>query len=245
MASLGACIGMQGHVSPTSRTSFTPPPHRAFGARRPSAPRPLPPCNAIGVPRVPYRVPKQNQWLWVDIWNCLYRERIIFLSKAVDDELGNQLVATMLYLDSENKKDLNLYINCSGGEVMPCLALADTMRHIKSDVGTVGFGGAMGMPGFLLAVGKKGKRVVLQNTRIMLHHPSGVARGQASDINREAQELLKTRDYMNAVLAEATGQDFNTVARDFARNKYFDADEAKEYGLIDQVVKPKRKSIFN
>lgn len=103
-------------------------------------------------------MPKQNQWLWVDIWNCLYRERIIFLSKAVDDELGNQLVATMLYLDSENKKDLNLYINCSGGEVMPCLALADTMRHIKSDVGTVGFGGAMGMPGFLLAVGKKVRR---------------------------------------------------------------------------------------
>ncbi len=112
----------------------------------------------IGVPRVPYRTPKEGSWQWVDIWNCLYRERIIFLSKAVDDELGNQLVATMLYLDSENKKDMNLYINCSGGEVVPCLAIHDTMRHVKSDVGTVGFGGCMGMSGFLLAVGKKVRR---------------------------------------------------------------------------------------
>lgn len=109
----------------------------------------------IGVPRVPYRTPREGGWQWVDIWNCLYRERIIFLSKAVDDELGNQLVATMLYLDSENRKDINIYMNCSGGEVVPCMALHDTMRHIKSDVGTVGFGGVMGMSGFLLAVGAK------------------------------------------------------------------------------------------
>ena len=109
----------------------------------------------IGVPRVPYRTPREGGWQWVDIWNCLYRERIIFLSKAVDDELGNQLVATMLYLDSENRKDINLYMNCSGGEVVPCLALHDTMKHVKSDVGTVGFGGVMGMSGFLLAVGAK------------------------------------------------------------------------------------------
>jgi hypothetical protein len=109
----------------------------------------------IGVPRVPYRTPREGGWQWVDIWNCLYRERIIFLSKAVDEELGNQLVATMLYLDSENRKDINLYMNCSGGDVVPCLALHDTMRHVKSDVGTVGFGGVMGMSGFLLAVGAK------------------------------------------------------------------------------------------
>ena len=109
----------------------------------------------IGVPRVPYRTPRGEGWQWVDIWNCLYRERIIFLSKAVDEELGNQLVATMLYLDSENRKDINIYMNCSGGDVVPCLAIHDTMRHIKSDVGTVGFGGVMGMSGFLLAVGAK------------------------------------------------------------------------------------------
>lgn len=198
----------------------------------------------IGVPRVPYRTPKEGSWQWVDIWNCLYRERIIFLSKPVDDELGNQLVATMLYLDSENKKDMNLYINCSGGEVVPCLALHDTMRHIGSDVSTVGFGGCMGMSGFLLAVGKKGKRYALQNTRIMVHHPSGVARGQASDMNREAKELLRIRDYMDSILAQACGKPFDVVARDFSRNKYFDTKEAQEYGLIDQIVRPARSAVL-
>lgn len=106
----------------------------------------------IGVPRVPYRN-RNNMWQWVDIWNCLYRERIVFLSKPVDDELGNQLVATLLYLDSENKKDVSMYMNTSGGDVVPCLALHDTFKHIKSDVATLGFGGVMGMAGFLLACG--------------------------------------------------------------------------------------------
>lgn len=198
----------------------------------------------IGVPRVPYRTPKEGSWQWVDIWNCLYRERIIFLSKPVDEELGNQLVATMLYLDSENKKDMNIYINCSGGEVVPCLAIHDTMRHIKSDVGTVGFGGCMGMSGFILAVGAKGKRNVLQNTHIMIHHPSGTARGQASDINREAKELLRIRDYMDTILANATGQPFERVAKDFSRNMYFDAKEALEYGVIDNIVKPRRSAML-
>lgn len=194
----------------------------------------------IGVPRVPYRTPKESSWQWVDIWNCLYRERIIFLSKPVDEELGNQLVATMLYLDSEDQKPLNLYINCSGGEVVPCLAIHDTMKHIRSDVGTVGFGGCMGMSGFLLAVGAKGRRNVLQNTHIMIHHPSGAARGQASDMNREAKELLRIRDYMDMILASATGQPFDKVAYDFSRNKYFDAKEALEYGIVDNIVKPAR-----
>lgn len=197
----------------------------------------------IGVPRVPYRTPKEGSWQWVDIWNCLYRERIIFLSKPVDDELGNQLVATMLYLDSENNKDMNVYINASGGDVVPCLAIQDTMRHVKSDVSTVGFGGCMGMSGFLLAVGAKGKRYALQNTHVMIHHPSGAARGQASDIYREAKELLRIRDYMDSILAEATGQPFEKVAKDFSRNKYFDAQEAKDYGVIDAIVKPSRSAM--
>lgn len=176
----------------------------------------------------------------MDIWNCLYRERIIFLSKAVDEELGNQLVATMLYLDSENKKDMTLYINCSGGDVVPCLAIFDTMKYIGSDVGTVGFGGCMGMSGFLLAVGKKGKRYALPNTRIMLHHPSGSARGQASDINNEARELMRLRNYVNQVLSQATGKPIEKIQFDFNRNKYFDTKEAVEYGIIDQVVRPLR-----
>lgn len=198
----------------------------------------------IGVPRVPYRTPKEGGWQWVDIWNCLYRERIIFLGKAIDEETGNQLVATMLYLDSENKKDLNLYINCSGGDVVPCLALHDTMRHVGSDVVTVGFGGCMGMSGFLLAVGKKGKRYVLPNTRIMLHHPSGSARGQASDIQNEARELLRIRGYVNKMLAQATGKSLERVQHDFNRNYYFNTQEAKEYGIIDNIIKPPRSAML-
>lgn len=194
----------------------------------------------IGVPRVPYRTPKEGGWQWVDIWNCLYRERIMFIGKAVDDELGNQLVATMLYLDSENKKDINMYINCSGGEVVPCLAMFDTMKHIGSDVATVGFGACMGMSGFLMSVGKKGKRYVLPNTTIMMHHPSGVARGQASDIQNEARELMRVRNYVNGVLSVATGQNQETIQKDFNRNMYFNPAEALEYGLIDNVLRPPR-----
>ena len=106
----------------------------------------------VGVPRVPYKGKFRN-WQWVDIWNCLYRDRIIFMSDALNDELGNQLVATMLYLDSENKKDISIYMNVEGGDVVPSLAMHDTFKHIKSDVATIGFGGVMGMAGFLLACG--------------------------------------------------------------------------------------------
>lgn len=198
----------------------------------------------IGVPRVPYRSPKEGSWQWVDIWNCLYRERIIFLGKAIDEELGNQLVGTMLYLDSENKKDMQLYINCAGGEVVPSLALHDTMRHIGSDVATVGFGGCMGMSGFLLAVGAKGKRYALPNTRIMMHHPSGTARGQASDIQNEARELMRVRDYVSSILAVATDKTTEKVARDFNRNYWFNTKEAKDYGLIDTVIRPARTAVL-
>eukprot|EP01026_Neomeris_dumetosa_P072044 TRINITY_DN7316_c0_g2_i9.p1 TRINITY_DN7316_c0_g2~~TRINITY_DN7316_c0_g2_i9.p1 ORF type:complete len:249 (+),score=23.21 TRINITY_DN7316_c0_g2_i9:30-776(+) len=192
----------------------------------------------IGVPKVPHRSRKEGTWQWVDIWNCLYRERIIFIAKPLDAELGNELVATMLYLDSENKKQMNLYINCSGGELVPSLAVHDTMKHIGSDMATVAFGGCMGMSGFLLAVGTKGKRYALPNTRIMLHHPSGSARGQASDIHNEARELLRVRDYVNTVLSEATGQPYKKVQHDFNRDKFFDAYEAKEYGIIDNIIQP-------
>eukprot|EP00193_Tetraselmis_chui_P002850 CAMPEP_0177769586 /NCGR_PEP_ID=MMETSP0491_2-20121128/10410_1 /TAXON_ID=63592 /ORGANISM="Tetraselmis chuii, Strain PLY429" /LENGTH=270 /DNA_ID=CAMNT_0019286623 /DNA_START=128 /DNA_END=940 /DNA_ORIENTATION=+ len=198
----------------------------------------------IGVPRVPYRSQKEGGWQWVDIWNCLYRERIIFLTKPLDEELGNQLVGTMLYLDSENKKDMQLYINCAGGEVVPSLALHDTMRHIGSDVATVGFGGAMGMSGFLLAVGNKGKRYALPNTRIMMHHPSGAARGQATDIQNEARELMRVRDYVNSILSQATGKTSDRIARDFNRNCWFNTKEAQEYGLIDTVIRPARTSVL-
>lgn len=192
----------------------------------------------IGVPRVPYRNAGDGMWQWTDIWNVMYRERIIFLGQHVNEELGNQLVATMLYLDSANKKDLKLYINCPGGEVVPCLALLDTMRHIKSDVTTIGFGGCMGMAGFLLTMGQKNKRSALRNTRIMLHHPTGTARGQASCIQREAHELLKIRDYMDKLIAQQSMQPVEKVAYDLRRNLYMTTEDALEYGIIDIIVRP-------
>ena len=133
----------------------------------------------IGVPRVPYKTPGENMWQWVDIWNCLYRERLIWIGQNIDDELGNQLVATMLFLDNlDSTKPMYLYINTEGGQVVPTMAIMDTMNHAKSKVGTVAFGSARAMGGLLLTNGEKGMRyAALPNTCVMLHHPSGVARG--------------------------------------------------------------------
>ena len=146
----------------------------------------------------------------------------------------------MLYLDSEDKKDIRLYINATGGDVVPCLALHDTMRYLKSDVGTVGFGACMGMAGFLLAAGAKGKRCVLPNTRVMLHHPSGATRGQAADIDNEARELMRTRNYVNRVLAGATGKSVADIQKAINRNLYLDAHEALAFGVVDRILPPPR-----
>ena len=197
----------------------------------------------IGVPRVPYKTPGEGGWQWVDLWNCLYRERIIFVGQAITEELGNQLVGTMLFLDSTNQKPMYLYINSLGGETVPSLAIHDTIKHLRSEVGTVGFGGCMGMAGFLLAVGAKGKRCVLPNTTVMLHHPSGAARGQASDMNTEARELLRLRGYLNRTLAASTGHPVEKVAQDISRECYFTPDTAVEYGVIDRIIYPRKLKI--
>jgi len=196
----------------------------------------------IGVPRVPYKTPNESMWQWVDIWNCLYRERIIWIGQTIDEELGNQLVATMLFLDSVDKnKPIYLYINSDGGQIVPTMAILDTMKHIKSEVGTVGFGSARAMGGLLLASGAKGKRAVLPNTCIMLHHPSGVARGAASDIQNEGKELLRIRAYVNKLVANATGQPVEKISEDIRRDKHFTPQAALEYGIIDKVLYRNRK----
>lgn len=192
----------------------------------------------IGIPKVPFKDTRDGLWQWVDIWNVMYRQRIIFLGQPVNEELGNQLVATMLYLDSENKKDLNLYINCPGGEMVSCLAMQDTMSYVKSEVSTIGFGGCMGMAGFLLAMGQKTKRYALRNSRIILHHPSGTARGQASVIHREARELIKIRDRMDNLIARQSEQPVEKIAYDLRRNLYMTTEDALEYGIIDTIVRP-------
>jgi ATP-dependent Clp protease, protease subunit len=196
----------------------------------------------IGVPRVPYKTPNESMWQWVDIWNCLYRERIIWIGQTIDEELGNQLVATLLFLDSVDKnKPIYLYINSDGGQIVPTMAILDTMKHVKSEVGTVGFGSARAMGGLLLASGAKGKRAVLPNTCIMLHHPSGVARGAASDIQNEGKELLRIRAYVNKLVSNATGQPVEKISEDIRRDKHFTPQAALEYGIIDKVLYRNRK----
>lgn len=193
----------------------------------------------IGVPRVPYQMPGQPYSDWVSIYDRLYRERIIFLGRGVNDTLANQIIAVMLYLDSEdNNKPIYLYINSPGGSVTAGLAIYDTMQHIKSEVVTICVGLAASMGAFLLTAGTKGKRLALPHSRIMIHQPLGGVQGrrQATDIEIEAKEILRIRDELNSLMAYHTGQPIEKIAKDTDRDFFMSAYEAKEYGLIDKVI---------
>ncbi|HIK12941.1 MAG TPA: ATP-dependent Clp protease proteolytic subunit [Oscillatoriaceae cyanobacterium M33_DOE_052] len=191
----------------------------------------------IGVPKVPYRLPGESYTQWIDIYNRLYRERIIFIPREIDDELANQVIAVMLYLDSEDSsKDIILYINSPGGYVTSGMAIYDTMQHIKSDVVTICVGLAASMGSFLLTAGSKGKRLALPHSRIMIHQPSGGTRGQATDIEIEAKEILRIRRQLNQIYADRTGQTLEKIEKDMDRDFFMSAYEAKEYGLIDRVI---------
>lgn len=193
----------------------------------------------IGVPKVPYQLPGSQYTEWVDIYNRLYRERIIFLGREVDDEIANQIIAVMLYLDSEDSgKDIFLYINSPGGSVPAGMAIYDTMQHIKSDVVTICVGMAASMGSFLLAAGKQGKRTALPHSRIMIHQPSGGIRGmaQATDIQIEAKEILRVRHQLNQLYAKHTGKTLEKIEKDMDRDFFLSAQEALEYGLIDRVI---------
>jgi len=191
----------------------------------------------IGVPKVPYKMPGGYDTQWINIYDRLYRERIIFLGKDIDDEIANQIIAVMLYLDSEDSgKDIILYINSPGGMVSAGMAIFDTMQHIKSDVVTICVGLAASMGSFLLAAGAKGKRLALPHSRIMIHQPSGGARGQATDIQIEAKEILRLRHQLNGIYASNTGKPIEKIEKDMDRDYFMSAEEAKEYGLIDKVV---------
>lgn len=172
-----------------------------------------------------------------DIYSRLLRERVIFLTGQVEDNMANLIVAQMLFLEAENPdKDIHLYINSPGGSVSAGLAMFDTMNFIKPDVSTICMGGAYSMGSFLLAAGQKGKRYALANSRVMIHQPSGGAQGQASDIEINAREILKIRDRLNRILAERTGQPLEKIEKDVERDYWLDAQEAKEYGLVDEVL---------
>jgi ATP-dependent Clp protease, protease subunit len=192
----------------------------------------------IGVPSVPYRLPGSTYERWIDIYTRLSQERIIFLGQEVTDSLANSIIAAMLYLDSEDQtKPIYMYINSPGGSVTAGMAIYDTMQHIKSEVVTICVGLAASMGAFLLASGSKGKRLALPNARIMIHQPlGGTGRRQASDIEIEAREILRIRDSLNSILARETGQTIEKIEKDTDRDYFMSAEEAKEYGLIDNVI---------
>jgi len=172
-----------------------------------------------------------------DIYSRLLRERIIFLVGPVNDGTANLVVAQMLFLESENPdKDIFLYINSPGGSVSAGLSIFDTMQFIKPDVATLCMGMAASMGSFLLMAGTKGKRSALPNSRVMIHQPSGGAQGQASDIEIQAREIIKTREQLNRIYADRTGQSLERIAADMERDMWMSPTEAKDYGLIDQVL---------
>ena len=172
-----------------------------------------------------------------DIYSRLLKERIIFLVGSVTDQSANLIVAQLLFLESENpEKDISLYINSPGGSVSAGMAIYDTMQFIRPQVSTLCTGLAASMGAFLLAAGAKGKRFSLPNSRIMIHQPSGGAQGQATDIEIHAREILYLRERLNGILSENTGKPIEQIARDTERDNFMSADEAKSYGLIDEVL---------
>ena len=172
-----------------------------------------------------------------DIYSRLLRERIVFLVGPVSDQTANLVCAQLLFLESENPdKEIFLYINSPGGSVSAGLSIFDTMQFIKPDVSTLCMGMAASMGSFLLAAGAKGKRFALPNSRVMIHQPSGGAQGQASDIEIQAREILKIREQLNRILAERTGQSPERIALDMERDYWMSPAEAKDYGIIDQVL---------
>ena len=172
-----------------------------------------------------------------DIYSRLLKDRVIFLTGAIEDHMANLIVAQMLFLESENPdKDIHLYINSPGGSVTAGLSIYDTMKFIKPDVSTMCIGQAASMGAFLLAGGTQGKRMALPHSRVMIHQPSGGAQGQASDIEIQANEIIELRYKLNKLLAENTDKDQEVISRDTERDRFMGAEEAREYGLVDKVI---------
>ena len=191
------------------------------------------------MPLVPYVIEQTSRGgeRSYDIYSRLLKERIIFLGDEVTDQTASLVVAQMLFLESEDpKKDIQFYINSPGGSVTAGMAIYDTMNYVKCDVSTLCIGLAASMGAFLLSSGAKGKRYALPNAEVMIHQPSGGARGQATEIKIVAENILKTKDRLNKILAQNTGQPVEKVAEDTERDNFMDANEALEYGLIDEII---------
>lgn len=176
-----------------------------------------------------------------DIYSRLLRDRIIFLGGPIDDNVANIVIAQLLFLENEDpKKDIKLYINSPGGSVTAGLAIYDTMQHVKPDISTICVGMAASMGAFLLSGGAKGKRLALPNSEIMIHQPHGGAEGQATDIEITARQILKLRSRLNEIMAKNTGQKLAQIEKDVERDFFMTAEDAKKYGIVDEVLKNKR-----
>jgi ATP-dependent Clp protease protease subunit len=176
-----------------------------------------------------------------DIFSRLLKERIIFIGTPVDDEIANLIIAQMLFLAAEdNEKDINMYINSPGGVVTAGLAIYDTMQYLKSPITTICIGQAASMGAMLLSAGTKGKRYALPNARIMIHQPLGGAQGQATDIEIQTKEILRVKKLLNEILAKHTGQPLSKIEKDTDRDFYMSAQEAVEYGIVDEVLETKK-----
>jgi ATP-dependent Clp protease protease subunit len=191
------------------------------------------------MPLIPTVIEKEGQIERAyDIYSRLLKDRIIFLGEQIDDHTANIVIAQFLFLDAEDSsKDIKFYINSPGGSVSAGLAIYDTMQYIKSPVSTICVGMAASMASVLLAAGTPGKRFVLPNSEVMIHQVMGGTEGQASDVKIHAEHILKTKDKMNKILAFHTGQKFATVEKDSDRDYYMSAEEAKEYGIVDKIIK--------
>lgn len=191
------------------------------------------------MPLIPTVIEKEGQIERAyDIYSRLLKDRIVFLGEPINDHTANIVIAQLLFLDAENSgQDIKFYINSPGGSVSAGLAIYDTMQYIKSPVSTICIGMAASMASVLLAAGERGKRFALPNSEVMIHQVMGGAEGQASDVKIHAEHILKTKDKMNNILAIHTGQKITTIEKDSDRDYYMSAEEAKNYGLIDKIIK--------
>ena len=191
----------------------------------------------IGVPKVPYQFSSAQQADWVDLYNRLYRDRVLFLCQDLGDELANQLIGIMLYLNAEDNNDgLFMYINSPGGSVTCGIGVYDAMNYVDADVTTICVGTAASMASFVLSGGEKGKRIALPHSRIMIHQPGGGSQGQTSIVLSEADEMVRLRQEVIYIYADRTGQPPNQIVKDMNRDQFMSAREAKQYGLVDQVA---------
>ena len=193
------------------------------------------PTNTPLIPYVIEQTPRGERSY--DIYSRLLKDRIIFIDQEIDDHLASVVVAQLLFLEAEDpEKDINIYINSPGGSVTAGMGIYDTMKYVKPDIATICFGMAASMGAVLMTAGTKGKRFALPNAEIMIHQPLGGAKGQASDIKIQAEWMQKTKEKLNKILSEATGQPYETILRDTDRDNFMSASEAVEYGLVDKVL---------